>query len=116
MSKTKQELLDLAGISILYQYLYLDPKHTIRFKNSIDVPMEIRMDDNKQILIRNLNFPESEEMLFAHQDVPNMLALIDQLKDTPAVEYPNAFDSRWEEIKMIATANVSLNREHQISA
>ena len=45
--------------------------------------------------------------------IPNMLGIIDQLKETPPVEFKNEFKSRWEEIKAITNTNVAQNKMNQ---
>lgn len=97
--RTKNVLIDdFEDIKIFYQYLYLDPDHRITFSNGL-IDLIIRMDDNLNILVKNKKFP----------DVPEIN--IDLLKEEPAIEYPRSrFENRWEEIKEITTANLSLNK------
>ena len=40
----------------------------------------------------------------------DVLNVIDNLKEMPAVEFPKAFKNRWDEVRMIALDTVAMNR------
>lgn len=109
--RTKNVLIDdFEDIKIFYQYLYLDPDHRITFSNGL-TGLIIRMDDNLNILIKNKKFPDVPEMNIDSLAPNNILAIIDLLKEKPAIEYPEGIlKNRWEEIKEITMANLSLNK------
>ena len=67
------------------------------------------MDENLNCLCINLSFPDLEETLF-EQGLNYWLAVIERLEDKPAIEFPNSFKNRWEEIKTITQTNLALNR------
>ena len=103
-------LLDLEDISILYQYLYMNEEHFISVDNGIAI-LEIRMNENGTFRAKNLNFPTLPDLNYTDMMViPNMLGIIDQLKNIPPLEFKNEFKSRWDELKAITSANVSLNK------
>lgn len=103
-------LLDLEDITILYQYLYLSEDHFITVDNRV-TKLEIRMRDNGSFHAKNLNFPDLPDLEYTDMMViPNMLGIIDQLKNVPPVEFKNEFKSRWEELRAITLANVSQNK------
>jgi hypothetical protein len=103
-------LLDLDEIPILWQYLYMNPEHYITVDNGV-TKLEIRMRDNCSFHAKNLNFPDLPDLEYTDMMViPNMLGIIDQLKNVPAIEFPAEFKSRWEELKTITLANVVQNR------
>lgn len=103
-------LLDLEDITILYQYLYLSEDHFITVDNRV-TKLEIRMRDNGSFHAKNLNFPDLPDLEYTDMMViPNMLGIIDQLKNVPPVEFKNEFRSRWEELRAITLANVSQNK------
>ena len=107
--RTKDFLFSLNEITTLLQYLYMDAEHYICVKNSFTT-LKIHMTDQLQFLAENLSFPNCPAMDYtAEMTVPVMLSVIEKLKIQPAKEFPNAFTSRWEEIKNITEANVSLN-------
>lgn len=88
----------------LYRYLYADKNHSVIVKNAIDVPLMLTMSDDCAIMCQNMNYPEFAATRLDNQDIPTMFAVIEQLKEQPAVEFPNAFASRWEEIKALQAA------------
>ena len=98
------------NIKILQQYLYMSEEHTILIHNSIGVPLRIRMDDEGRYLCKNMNFPSVREGCWDEDMTINViLSVIEQLKEQPAVEFPQRFNNRWKEIKMITQTNVALN-------
>lgn len=109
--RTKDELFMLGEVSTLLQYLFMSEKHTITFNNGI-TDLQIRMDENFNILCKNLQFPDIPESNFNEQMTTlYMLGVIQILQNTPPVEFKNAFANRWEEIKQITLANLALNRK-----
>lgn len=105
-------LLDLEEIPILWQYLYMNPDHFVTVDNGI-TKLEIRMRENCSFHAKNLNFPDLPDLEYTDMMViPNMLGIIDQLKNVPPVEFKD-FKSRWEELRTITLANVVQNRMRQ---
>jgi hypothetical protein len=103
-------LFDLEDITILYQYLYMSEDHFITVDNRV-TKLEIRMRDNGSFHAKNLNFPDLPDLEYTDMMViPNMLGIIDQLKNVPPIEFKNEFKSRWEELRAITLANVSQNK------
>ena len=103
-------LLDLEDISILYQYLYMNEEHFISVDNGNAI-LEIRMNENGTFRAKNLNFPTLPDLNYTDMMViPNILGIIDQLKNKPPVEFKNEFKSRWDEIKVITATNVCQNK------
>lgn len=98
------------NIQILQQYLYISEENYIEVENAIGAKLQIRMGENLHYYCRNMNFPDLPEMCWS-ENMTNetMLAIIDQLKEHPAVEYPGRFKSRWEEIRDITLIQLSLN-------
>jgi hypothetical protein len=108
--RTVDILFALEDITILYQYLYMSEDHFITVDNGI-AKLEIRMRENCSFCAKNLNFPDLPDLEYTDMMViPNMLGIIDQLKNVPPVEFKNEFRSRWEEIRAITLANVSQNK------
>ena len=113
--KTKTTLFDFEKVATLLQYMYLDEKNKIVIHNAINVPFELYMveyeDESVHIMCRNLNFPDLEPRLYDDECSPNTLInIVYCLQNEPAVEFPERFSNRWEEIAMISEANVSLNK------
>ena len=55
-------------------------------------------------------FPEFPESNWSDRMTnATMLDIISKLKEKPAVEYPKAFCSRWDEIKFITSATIGQN-------
>ena len=108
--RTVDTLFALEDITILYQYLYMSEDHYITVDNGI-AKLEIRMRENCSFRAKNLNFPDLPDLEYTDMMmVPNMLGIIDQLKNVPPVEFKNEFRSRWEELRAITLANVSQNK------
>jgi hypothetical protein len=106
-------LFELEEISILLQYLYMSYDHKIVIDNRL-TKLELYMTEECYTLARNLNHPTAPSLDYTEMmNVPNMLGIIDQLKNTPAVEFPTCFTNRWEEIKTIVNTNVAQNKMNQ---
>lgn len=99
-------------ICTLQRYLYMSEEHYIEIENIIGVKLQIRMRENLHYYCKNMNFPDLPDACWSENMTnKNMLAIIDQLKENPAVEFPNRFKSRWEEIVAITSINVAQNMD-----
>lgn len=109
--RTNDVLLEgFEEIKILQQYLYMSEEHFIEVKNSINVVLHIRMRENLHYYVKNMNYPEFGDTCYSDEMTnETMLAIIEQLKESPAVYFPDCFKSRWEEIKMTTMTNVTQN-------
>lgn len=109
--RTRDMLIEgFENIKILQQYLYMSEEHSILIYNSIGVPLRLRMDDNGRYMCQNMHFPDLPETCWDKIMTVNVtLNVIEQLKEEPAVEFPQRFENRWEEIKALTQTNVSLN-------
>lgn len=108
--RTVDTLFDLEEISILYQYLYMNEDHYITIDNGL-TQLEIRMTDEGYFRAKNLKFPNLPDMSYTDMmTIPNMLGIIEQLKNVSAVEFPTCFTTRWDEIKTITNTNVAQNK------
>ena len=109
--RAKENLMKFNDMKILYQYLYLSEDNFIDVKNSIGVTLRLRMNDNMAILCQNMNFPDFPQSNWSDQMIINtVFDIVDQLKEVPAIEFPEKFSNRWEEIKTICNLQMSLNR------
>ena len=108
--RTNDVLIELEEIPILWQYLYMSEKHYITVDNGV-AKLEIRMRENCSFRAKNLNFPDLPDLEYTDMmTIPNMLGIIDQLKNIPPIEYKDAFKSRWEEVRGITLMNVAENK------
>jgi hypothetical protein len=111
--RTTDTLFDMEEIPVLYQYLYMDENHFITVDNEV-TKLEIRMTEGCLFKAKNLKFPDVPELNYTDMmTIPNMLGIIDQLKHSPAVEFPTCFTNRWEEVKTITLTNVAQNKMNQ---
>ena len=111
--RTTETLFYMEEIPILYQYLYMDENHYITVDNGI-TKLEIRMRENCSFHAKNLRFPDLPDLEYTDMmTIPNTIGIIDQLKYSPAVEFPTCFTNRWEEIKTITITNVTQNKMNQ---
>lgn len=111
MFRDKDILLNsFDDIKILQQYLYMSEEHFITVKNKLNVSLRITMDANLDYWCQvssNRNTPKlkyNQDM-----DLNKQLYLINQLKEQPAIQYPDRFESRWEELKTITLDNLAVN-------
>ena len=103
-------LNDIADISILLQYLYMDENNKITFNNGI-ADMQIRMTDKLGVLSKNLNFPDIPEQNYSEMMFPaNLVGIIDVLKEQKPEEIKNCFKNRWEEIKAVVAFHNTLHK------
>lgn len=110
--RTVSTLLDLEEIPILWQYLYMNEDHYVTVDNGV-AKLEIRMRENCSFHAKNLNFPDLPDLEYTDMMIiPNMLGIIDQLKNIPPIEFKD-FKSRWDEIRTITLTNVVQNRMRQ---
>lgn len=99
-------------IKILQQFLYMDESHTVSMTNMTGAEIRIRMTDDLTFLAQNMMFPDVPEMNFDSElRVNTFRVLIQQLKQSPAIEFPSRFKNRWDEIKTITEENLALNRD-----
>jgi hypothetical protein len=111
--RTASTLIELEEIPTLWQYLYMSEEHRITINNGI-TDLEIRMTEGCGFKAKNLKFPDVPELGYTDMmTIPNMLGIIDQLKNVPAVEFPTCFANRLEEIKTITITNVAQNKMNQ---
>lgn len=90
----------------LLQYLYCSPDNAIVFNNGV-TNLELTMNDDGYILVKNLNFPKSPPTDFANQlTVLVMLEIIDQLKTQPPKIKNTTLKSRWDEIVFDVSAAI----------
>ena len=108
--RTRKRLLGFEDFKILMQYLYLDPLHVVVIRNAIGVPLRLRVNDYGTVLCKNLNFPDVDEVNWTDELTKEICNVVNELKKTPSVEYPETFLNRWEEIKSITELQMSLNR------
>lgn len=103
----KNILKEISDVAVFYQYLYLSPEHNVIVNNGL-TDLKFELDDDLRIMKTNMGFTQfgaSNEPL----DLTNILGIIDKLKETPAIEFPDYFNNRWEEIKTVTVSNVALN-------
>lgn len=102
-------LLELEEIPVLWQYLYMDEENFITVDNGM-AKLEIRMRESCTFHAKNLNFPDLPDLEYTEMmTIPNMLGIIDQLKNVPPVEI-KSFSSRGEEVRSITLATVAQNK------
>lgn len=109
--RDKETLKMLEKMTTLYQYLYLSGDHFIEVVNTIGVKLQIRMTDSGEFRCQNMNFPDTPAFNYTESmTVPNICAMIGQLEEAPACEFPKKFKNRWEEIEILTRTHLSLNR------
>lgn len=111
--RSKTTLLqDFDDVKILMQHLYMDGANSIVYNNGL-TDLSVTMTEDFHFMCKNLSFPNIPASNFDEQmTLPYMLGIIDVLKETKAVEFPERFTNRWDEIKTITLMNLSLNAQH----
>lgn len=96
-------------IKILLQWFYMSEDNKIKIKGKFANTL-VWMDENLEFRGRNLMFENLPEMNCTDtMTVPFMAGLIENLKKENAVNFPDRFSSRWEEIKELALTNLWQN-------
>jgi len=107
--RTKTVLRELDEVLVLYQYLYMNPEHRVVVNNGM-TDLEIRLDENLQFYCKNLSFPHLPDMFYSETMTLNRCwAIIDHLKEQKPKQFPDSFESEWDEIKNITMSNMALN-------
>ena len=104
----------LDEVNILLKYLYLSEDHFVEFENTINVRFKLWMKDDFTLMRKMLNGVTDIELICNDLTHKHLMGIIEQLKEQPAIEFPDRFENRWEEIKKIAVANMVLNAMHQL--
>lgn len=110
--RNKETLIhDFENIKILQQFLYMSSEHRITIKNAIGIELELRMDENLHYYCRNTKFPDSPETCWSdNMNNETFLAIIDQLQENKAEDFPEFYESRWEEITVMCKMTIAANR------
>ena len=109
--RERSVLKTMEDLKTILQYLYLDQSHTVTVENVIQVPFELSMDDQGNLLGRNLNFPELPKTDWNEAlTVPNIRDMVSQLEEQDAVRFPDSYPNRWEEIKGIVSSQMAVNQ------
>ena len=107
--RSKTILMELEDIRVFYQFLYMDSENRVTVNNGL-TDLEIRLDENLQFYCKNLSFPDLPDMGYSQQmTLSCCLGVIDRLKEQKPKQFPNAFNSLWDEIKDITLATMALN-------
>ena len=111
--RDKQVLLQgFEDIKILQQYLYMDGEHSVTIAGAA-CRLRISMDGSAHYRCTNLEFPEAPPMQWdGRMDIPYMLGIIAQLKESVPDMDVSGFKSRWDEICKTTLANVALNQSY----
>ncbi len=110
MRDTKTLFDTFEDIKTLCQYLYMSEDHEILIHNMINVPLKIYIRDDLEIMCQNMNFPELEPMHLGDATPSKLHDIVCCLKEEPALEFPDNFKNRWDEIENITLANLVLNK------
>lgn len=110
MGRYKTGLAELDEVNILMKYLYLSEEHSVIFQNTIGIQFKLSMTDDFELKREMLNGAVPGMILPCTDFTCNtLIAIIDQLKEQPAVEIPNSFKNRWEEVRTMTLGNLALN-------
>lgn len=101
---------EFENIKVFCQYLYMSEEHSVIIHNVIGTPLKIRMDEDLMFRCHNLNYPDVPEINWSERlTLPELINVIAVLKEEPAIEFPDRFKNRWEEISTICKMNIAQN-------
>ena len=107
--RTMTMLKELDDVLILYQYLYMNPDNRITINNRMN-DFEIRLDDELRFYCKNMTYPDLPDMSYSeHMTLKYCLSVIRRLKEQAPKQFPETFNSLWDEIKDITMAHMALN-------
>ena len=107
--RSKTILKDFDEVLILYQFLYMSPENRIVINNGM-ADLEIRLDEDLRFYCKNLNFPHLPDMSCSEQmTLSCCFNAVDYLKMQKPKQFPNTFNSEWDEIKDITMATTAMN-------
>lgn len=113
--RKKDILLEaLPDVLLLCQYLYLDGGHSVTVPGKVPgTKIRLRMGEDLRIetcqLIGGEWFSGAPLSMCDGNLIAGLHGVMECLKQLPPEQYPDAFDTRYDEVKMIAQSNVSLN-------
>lgn len=108
--RSRDILEKLDKVNLIQKYLYMAEDHHIDIYNAINTPLRIYMDERCNVWCKNMNFPDTPPMNYSEEmSVGMWLAAVDILSVQPAVEFPNRFKNRLEEISQITMMNLAIN-------
>ena len=109
MSRYTTGLDAIDDISMLLKYLYMDEDAYVLFENSIGVKFKLTIDKNLELTRTMVNGVSSPVSIDGNDITPSvLLAIVEQIKEQPAEQFPDRFTNRWEEIKTMTLSNIAL--------
>jgi len=121
MRTTDVIMKDFPAVIDLLTYLYADENHEVIVPGMIPgTEFKIKMDEHCNILSafkpRIASDGKDEFSNFAidrNITIRQLINVIANLKEMPAVEFPTAFKNRWDEVKTIAGTIRGLNMDRR---
>jgi len=87
----------------------MNPENRVVINNGM-TNLEIRLDENLRFYCKNLSFPHLPDMSYSEQmTLSCCMGVIERLKEQKPKQFPDAFESLWDEIKDITMSNMALN-------
>lgn len=114
MRRRKDGLRDIDDIAILLKYLYMNEDAYVIVENSIGLHLKIMMNEHlglTKVLLDSLTGVRDQRLIEDNDMTPLVLsAVVSQLKEQSAEQFPEEFENRWEEIKTITLSNLAINK------
>lgn len=110
--RDKSTLAEIKEIGKLQEYLYFNPDNCIVVETELGSRLALSMDDDGRIIatpqVVNMEAFVYDSLL----SVPVWRDILAQMKEQPAADLPDKFQSRWEEICFsLAIADTLRNRK-----
>ena len=100
----------LDDVNIVLKYLYTSEDNSISYKNAIDIEFKLSMNEDFSLTKTMVNGATPGQKFNGDElSISDLIAIVEQLKDSPAIEFPDHFANRFDEIKNMTTMTISLN-------
>lgn len=113
--RDRDTLHALEEVALLMQYLYMEEGNSVEVKNSIGTPLAVTMTEDLEVMVDNLNFPDTPAVR-DEVSVSSWLGMVEQLKEAgpkETADYNTPMKTRWDEIVNFTQAARYLNRRRR---
>ena len=100
----------LDDVNILLKYLYTSEDNSISYTNAIDIEFKLSMNEDFSLTKTMVTGAMPGQKFNGDElSILDLIAIVEQLKDSPAIEFPDQFTNRFDEIKNTTAITMSLN-------
>lgn len=100
----------LDDVNILLKYLYMSENNSILYKNAINVEFKLNMNEDFSLIKTTVTGAMPGQKFNGDElSISDLIAIVEQLKDSPAIKFPDHFTNRFDEIKNMTLQSTTLN-------